>query len=112
MMTDDVKDLYTDGLTDEELRSVEQDRIERRQDTQKKMAWVAMISMIGFTIFMFLPIVGDNRITILTEIATLFYISQAGVVGAYMGSEALVNKTRTQSPSPSRQTTRGVNPNG
>jgi len=111
MMTDEVKYVYTDGLTDEELRAVEQDRIERRQDNQKKMAWIAMFSMIGFTVFMFLPIVGDNRITILTEIATLFYISQAGVVGAYMGSEALVNKTRTQS-SPSRHSTRGVNPNG
>jgi len=110
-MNDGIQDLYDGGLTDEELRAVEQDRIERRQNTQKKMAWVAMISMIGFTVFMFLPIVGDNRITILTEIATLFYISQAGVVGAYMGSEALVNKTRTQS-SPSRHSTRGVKPNG
>jgi len=109
MKEDTIKSLYDDGLTEEELRAIEQDRIERRQNTQKKMAWVAMISMIAFTIFMFLPIVGDNRITILTEIATLFYISQAGVVGAYMGSEALVNKTRTQT---SPRQARGITPNG
>jgi len=107
-----VRDVYKDGeVSDNELVLLEQQRIDQRQDNQKKMAWVAMSSMIAFTIFMFLPIVGDTRIEILTDIASLFYIAQAGVIGAYMGSEALVNKTRTQS-SPSRHSTRGVNPNG
>jgi hypothetical protein len=92
-----VRDVYEDGeLSDNELVLLEQQRIDRRQDNQKKMAWIAMFSMIGFTVFMFLPIVGDTRIEILTEIASLFYIAQAGVIGAYMGSEALVNKSRNQ----------------
>jgi len=90
-------DIYEDGeLSDNELVLLEQQRIDQRQDNQKKMAWIAMFSMIAFTIFMFLPIVGDTRIEILTEIASLFYIAQAGVIGAYMGSEALVNKSRNQ----------------
>jgi len=93
-MTDDV---YKDGeISDNELVLLEQQRIDRRQNNQKSMAWVAMGSMIAFTVFMFLPIVGDTRIEILTEIASLFYIAQAGVIGAYMGSEALVNKSRNQ----------------
>jgi hypothetical protein len=93
-MTDDV---YKDGeISDNELVLLEQQRIDRRQNNQKSMAWVAMGSMIAFTIFMFLPIVGNTRIEILTEIASLFYIAQAGVIGAYMGSEALVNKSRNQ----------------
>jgi len=90
-------DIYEDGeISDNELVLLEQQRIDRRQNNQKKMAWIAMFSMIGFTVFMFLPIVGDTRIEILTEIASLFYIAQAGVIGAYMGSEALVNKSRNQ----------------
>ena len=90
-------DIYKDGeISDNELVLLEQQRIDRRQNNQKSMAWVAMGSMIAFTIFMFLPIVGDTRIEILTEIASLFYIAQAGVIGAYMGSEALVNKSRNQ----------------
>ena len=93
-MTDDV---YKDGeISDNELVLLEQQRIDRRQNNQKSMAWVAMGSMIAFTIFMFLPIIGNTRIEILTEIASLFYIAQAGVIGAYMGSEALVNKSRNQ----------------
>jgi hypothetical protein len=92
-----VRDVYKDGeISDNELVLLEQQRIDQRQDNQKKMAWIAMFSMIAFTIFMFLPIVGDTRIEILTEIASLFYIAQAGVIGAYMGSEALVNKSRNQ----------------
>ena len=92
-----MNDVYKDGeVSDNELVLLEQQRIDRRQDNQKSMAWIAMFSMIGFTIFMFLPIVGNTRIEILTEIASLFYIAQAGVIGAYMGSEALVNKSRNQ----------------
>jgi len=92
-----VDDIYKDGeVSDNELVLLEQQRIDRRQNNQKSMAWVAMSSMIAFTVFMFLPIVGDTRIEILTEIASLFYIAQAGVIGAYMGSEALVNKSRNQ----------------
>jgi len=92
-----MNDVYKDGeVSDNELVLLEQQRIDRRQDNQKSMAWIAMFSMIGFTIFMFLPIVGSTRIEILTEIASLFYIAQAGVIGAYMGSEALVNKSRNQ----------------
>lgn len=95
-----VQELYEDGLTKEELLAVEQDRIDRRQNNQKKMAWAAMLSMIGFTIFMFLPIIADERIKLLLEIATLFYISQAGVIGAYMGSEAIVNRSIKQEQKP------------
>ena len=92
-----VRDVYKDGeLSDNELVLLEQQRIDQRQDNQKKMAWIAMFSMIGFTVFMFLPIIGDTRIEILTEIASLFDIAQAGVISAHMGSEAFVNKSRNQ----------------
>ena len=92
-----MSEIYKDGkVSDNELVLLEQQRIDRRQNNQKSMAWVAMGSMIAFTIFMFLPVVGNERIEILTEIASLFYIAQAGVIGAYMGSEALVNKSRNQ----------------
>jgi hypothetical protein len=91
-----MKELYSDGeLTDNELIVLEQKRIDARQDNQKRMAWVAIVSMIVYTIALFMPFVNDGRAQILTDIASLFYVAQAGVVGAYMGSEALVNRTRT-----------------
>lgn len=89
--------IYEDGkLTDEEMILLEQKRVDTRQDNQRTMAWVAIISIIAYTIAMFLPFVPTDRLQILTEIAPLFYIAQAGVVGAYMGSEALVNRSREQ----------------
>lgn len=95
-----VQELYEDGLTDEELRAVEQDRIEQRQNTQKKMAWLAMMSMIVFTGFLVSPIVPTDRLNIIVDLIGLFYFAQAGVVGAYMGSEAIVNRSIKQDRKP------------
>ena len=72
-----------------------EERIEKRQNAQRKLAWVAMLTMIGFTVFLFVPLIPESRIQILVDLATLFYISQSGVVAAYMGSEAFVNRSKT-----------------
>ena len=47
-----------------------------------------MISMLVFTVGVFLPIFPDTRIKALSDLFGLFYIGQAGVVGAYMGMTA------------------------
>ena len=49
------------------------------------MAWVAMVSMIIFSILLYTPIISETRVNALGDILGLFYIAQAGVVGAYMG---------------------------
>ena len=66
-------------------------RIEQRQNGQRKLAWVAMATMIAFTIFLFVPFIPESRLEILADIASLFYITQGGVISAYMGCEAFVN---------------------
>ena len=53
-----------------------------------------MISMLVFTGFLFLPIFSDSRITALADLFGLFYIGQAGVVGAYMGMTAYMSTRR------------------
>jgi len=63
-----------------------------RADAQRRMAWVSMISMIVFTAAVFLPIFPDGRIKALSDLFGLFYIGQAGVVGAYMGMTAYMAK--------------------
>lgn len=89
-----------------EIALIEQERIDERQDNQKRMAWVAMASMIGYTVTMFLPFISEARLQTLTEIASLFYLAQAGVVGAYMGSEAIVNRSRNNNVNNSQQSPR------
>jgi formate hydrogenlyase subunit 4 len=65
---------------------------EEKADAHRRMAWAAMISMIVFTVALFLPIVSESRVAALADLLGLFYIAQAGVVGAYMGVTAWMSK--------------------
>ena len=65
---------------------------EEKADAQRKMAWIALISMLVFTALVFLPIFPDTRIKALADLFSLFYIGMAGVVGAYMGMTAYMSK--------------------
>lgn len=66
---------------------------EEKAVTQKRMAWVAIISMILFTAILFSPLITDNRVNALSNLLGLFYIAQAGVVGAYMGVTAWLSRS-------------------
>lgn len=86
-------DLDGDGIvSDQELKKsqemLELELREEKAEAQKKMAWVAMVSMLMFTVVLFSPIMSDERVTALADLLGLFYIAQAGVVGAYFGAAA------------------------
>ena len=78
----------SDRLLELELR-------EEKADSQRRMAWVAIISMIVFTVLLFSPMVSDSRVAALADLLGLFYIAQAGVVGAYMGVTAWMSKNES-----------------
>jgi hypothetical protein len=87
-------DLDIDGdgvVSDKELALAEVLNKHEKADAQRQMAWVAMGSMIVFTLMVFLPIFPDGRIKALSDLFGLFYIGQAGVIGAYMGMTAYMN---------------------
>jgi hypothetical protein len=86
-------DLDGDGVvSDAELAAAEALSKHEKADAQRRMAWVAMLSMLFFTAAVFLPIFPDARIKALSDLFGLFYIGQAGVVGAYMGMTAYMAK--------------------
>jgi len=90
-------DLDGDGtVSDEEIkRSQDMLEIELREEkseAQKRMAWVAMGSMIIFSGVLFTPMVTESRVSALADLLGLFYIAQAGVVGAYMGVSAWMSR--------------------
>ena len=86
-------DLDGDGIvSDSELAAIDALAKHEKADAQRQMAWVAMGSMIVFTLAVFLPIFPDARIKALSDLFGLFYIGQAGVVGAYMGMTAYMAK--------------------
>jgi hypothetical protein len=75
------------------VKAIEEiDRMNRRQMSQRKMAWVAMWSMILFTLLLFSPLIPESRVNALSDLLGLFYIAQAGVVGAFLGVTAWMNK--------------------
>ena len=86
-------DLDGDGVvSDAEIAASEALSQHEKADAQRRMAWVAMGSMIVFTLAVFMPIFPDARIKALSALFGLFYIGQAGVVGAYMGMTAYMAK--------------------
>ena len=62
----------------------------RKHLAQLRMARYTLISMGLFTVAMFfIPL---DRVKALSDISNLFYISGAGIVGAYMGTTAWMNR--------------------
>tara|TARA_R100001460_G_scaffold20034_5_gene41749 strand:- start:15940 stop:16260 length:321 start_codon:yes stop_codon:yes gene_type:complete len=84
-----------DGIvSDEELNHVtEIKKLEhdlRKQRAQRRMATASLVGMGVFTLALFL--VDIDRVKALSDVSNLFYISGAGIVGAYMGASALMNR--------------------
>ena len=71
-----------------EIKRLEHDL--RKQRAQRRMATASLIAMGSFTAAMF--VVDIERVQALSDISNLFYISGAGIVGAYMGASAIMNR--------------------
>jgi len=80
--------VITESEISRKERMLEIELREEKADSQKRMAWVAMLMMIIFTAFLFSSYVSDNRVSALADLLGLFYIAQTGVVAAYMGATA------------------------
>ena len=90
-------DLDGDGIvSDEELASAKEIKATetalRKNLAQLRMARYTLIAMGLFTFMMFMLFISIERINALSDISNLFYISGAGIVGAYMGTTAWMNK--------------------
>jgi len=88
-------DLDGDGIvTDEELEHAkemkETERDLRKSLAQLRMARFTLLAMGAFTLAMFF--VPVERVEALADISNLFYISGAGIVGAYMGTTAWMSR--------------------
>ena len=88
-------DLDGDGIvTDEELENAkvmkETETLLRKQLAQLRMARATLIAMGVFTLAMF--VIDVERVKALSDISNLFYLSGAGIVGAYMGTTAWMSK--------------------
>jgi len=88
-------DINNDGVvSDEEFTHMSEiKRLEhdlRKQRAQRRMATASLIAMGGFTVAMFF--VSIERVQALSDLSNLFYISGSGIVAAYMGASAFMNR--------------------
>tara|TARA_X000000950_G_scaffold1680_1_gene1863 strand:+ start:50562 stop:50876 length:315 start_codon:yes stop_codon:yes gene_type:complete len=65
---------------------------EEKSEAQRRMALGAMAAIIGSTALILSPVVSVNRVAALSDLMGLFYISMAGIVGAYMGVSAWMSR--------------------
>ena len=95
-MRKDIKqmiDSNSDGLvTGEEIdlanKMQELQEKVRKSESQEKMAWVALVGILIFTAFLFSPYIDVTRLDSIGEFIGMFYITLAGVVATYMGTQA------------------------
>jgi uncharacterized membrane protein len=72
---------------------IDMENKDRKEDQLRQMAWVAMLSMVAFTVALFLPILSVERLTALDNLLSMFYIAQAGVVATFFGSSAYMSRS-------------------
>ena len=86
-----------DGVVSDEEISRHQEMLqlelqEEKADSQKKMAWVAVISMCVFAVLPLAPFIPDSRLDTLAALSDMLFLSQASIVGLYFGATAYMSK--------------------
>lgn len=94
-----IRDIDTnkDGVVSEAELQAKQSELDienkdKKEDQQRRMAWVAMLSMVVFTAILFSPMISVDRVNALSNLLSMFYIAQAGVVATFFGAQAYLSK--------------------
>jgi len=87
-------DIDGDGkVTEQEVamkeRMLEVELREEKAESQKKMAWIAMIMMIGFTVVLFTPLMSDTRVSSPCRLAWVVLYCTNWYSGSVYGSYSL-----------------------
>ena len=65
---------------------------EEKAEAQKRMAWVAVASMILFMLLPLVPFIPENRLQTLASLSDMLFLSQASIVGFYFGAQAYMSR--------------------
>lgn len=90
-----IQDIDSKHASEEEVKRIEEviefENKDKKEDQLRKMAWIAMLSMVFFTGFLFSPFVDIPRLNALASILQMFYVAQAGVVATFFGANAYIS---------------------
>ena len=92
-------DLNSDGVVSHEDLALNQELVEielreEKADSQRRMAWVSLGSMVVFALLPLLPFVPESRLSTLAALSDMLFLSQASIVGLYFGATAYMSKGR------------------
>ena len=90
-------DVDVDGTVNDEEISRQQEMLqlelqEEKADSQRRMAWTAVVSMCVFAILPVIPFIPADRLSTLASISDMLFLSQASIVGLYFGATAYMAK--------------------
>ncbi len=90
-------DANGDGIvTDAELmmkeRLVRLENQDKKEDQQRYMVWFSALSVTAFIVVLMLPVVPLDRVDHLSSIASTWVISNMGIIGAFIASNAFKKK--------------------
>tara|TARA_Y100001938_G_C8081440_1_gene429401 strand:- start:1189 stop:1524 length:336 start_codon:yes stop_codon:yes gene_type:complete len=90
-------DANGDGIvTDAELmmkeRLVRLENQDKKEDQQRYMVWFSALSVTAFIVVLMLPVVPLERVDHLSSIASTWVISNMGIIGAFIASNAFKKK--------------------
>lgn len=88
-MTNTISDI--DMNNDGKIDDFEEQAYERKAKNRRRMAWVSLIAMIA-TAFSLIFVVPEARLEKLSGLLELYWISLGGIVGAYVGISAWINR--------------------
>lgn len=87
-------DVTGDGNLDVELKEkilkIENDF--QKQDAQRRMAWTALLGIIGYAMIPLIPFVPEERLSIIASISDLYFISLASIIGMFFGAQAYMSR--------------------
>ena len=79
-------------ITDSEIalreRMIRIENQDKKEDQQRYMVWFSAISVTAFIIVLMLPVVPLDRLNMLSSIASTWVISNMGIIGAFIASNA------------------------
>ena len=90
-------DINKDGTVDDQeleraTQMLELDLREEKQDSQRRIAWVAMSSIVLYSLLPLLPFVPEARLSTLSSLSDMLFLSQASIIGLYFGATAYMSR--------------------
>ncbi len=87
--------IVTDDELDRHERWVRLENEDKLMDTQRMMAWIAMVAVLVGVVVLLTPIVALDRLSAASGFLNTFIVAQLGVVVGFMGATA-ISKTKVK----------------